>query len=69
VKLTKLRTWREVSGLSQEELGRRAGLTHSGISRIEAGSGCHPTTARRLAAALDLRVVDLVEDPPQRVDV
>jgi ribosome-binding protein aMBF1 (putative translation factor) len=45
-------------GLSQAELARRMGTSHSAISRIE--SGRHPTTVqtlRRLAAALQTHLV------------
>jgi transcriptional regulator with XRE-family HTH domain len=52
--------------MSQEELARRAGLSHAAISRIECGAGCTPTTARKLAYALDLDIADLLENPPQR---
>ena len=64
--MTKLRAWRQMRGMTQEDLARRAGMTHSGISRIEAGGGCTPTTARKLSYALDLEIADLVESPPQR---
>jgi transcriptional regulator with XRE-family HTH domain len=66
MKLTKLKVWRQMRGMSQEELAKRAGMTHGGISRIECGVGCTPRTALRLAYALDLRVEDLVENPPVR---
>ena len=45
-------------GLSQKELAKRVGTSHSAISRIE--SGRHRTsvvTLKRLAEALDLRLV------------
>lgn len=45
-------------GLSQAELAKRVGTSHSAISRIE--SGRHPTTVRtlrRLAVALNTRLV------------
>jgi transcriptional regulator with XRE-family HTH domain len=44
--------------LSQAELAKRMGTSHSAISRIE--SGQHPTTVptlRRLATALDTHLV------------
>lgn len=49
---------RAALGLSQKELAGRMGTSHSAISRIEGGQ--HPTsveTLRRLAAALDTRLV------------
>jgi transcriptional regulator with XRE-family HTH domain len=66
MQLTKLRDWRQMSGMSQEELARRAGLSHAAISRIECGAGCTPATARKLAYALNLEIPDLVANPPQR---
>lgn len=45
-------------GLSQADLAKRMGTSHSAISRIE--SGQHPTTVqtlRRLATALDTHLV------------
>jgi transcriptional regulator with XRE-family HTH domain len=51
--------------ISQEELAERMGTSHSAISRIE--SGRHRTsveTLRRLAHALDLRLVFGFESGP-----
>jgi ribosome-binding protein aMBF1 (putative translation factor) len=45
--------WRTREGISQQELARRVGTSHSAISRLE--SGQHSTnvdTLRRIAAAL-----------------
>jgi len=56
---------RSVLGLSQEELARRVGTSHSAISRIE--SGRHKTsveTLQRLAHALGLRLVLGFESGP-----
>jgi len=49
---------RAALGLSQQELARRVGTSHSAISRIEGGR--HKTsveTLQRIAEALDLRLV------------
>ena len=49
--------YRTRHGLTQEELARRVGTSHSAISRIE--SGQHKTsveTLRRIADALNLRL-------------
>jgi ribosome-binding protein aMBF1 (putative translation factor) len=49
---------RQRRGLTQQELARRAGTSHSAISRIE--SGQHKTsveTLRRIAKALDARLL------------
>lgn len=58
---------RAALGLSQEELAERMGTSHSAVSRIE--SGRHKTsveTLRRLAHALDLRlVVGFESGPPE----
>jgi transcriptional regulator with XRE-family HTH domain len=49
--------YRTRHGLTQEELARRVGTSHSAISRLE--SGQHKTsveTLRRIASALNLRL-------------
>ena len=53
---TRLRSYRERSGLTQEELAERAGLSAQGISVLERGlrNRPHPPTVRALAEALDL---------------
>lgn len=56
---------RAALGISQEELARRVGTSHSAISRIE--SGRHKTsveTLRRLARALGVRLVVGFESGP-----
>jgi transcriptional regulator with XRE-family HTH domain len=52
----RLRQLREVAGLTQEELARRAGLTPNAISDLELGRRRHPYphTVRSLADALGL---------------
>src|SRR5207248_7215189 len=53
-------------GLSQEELARRVGTSHSAISRIE--SGRHKTsveTLQRLAQALGVRLILGFESGPR----
>lgn len=53
-------------GLTQKELAERVGTSHSAISRIE--SGRHRTsvaTLKRLAEALDLRLVVGFESGPE----
>lgn len=53
-----VRTRRLELGISQTELARRAGMTQSAVSRLEAG-GAVPTIVvlERLAAALDAELV------------
>ncbi|CAN5300662.1 hypothetical protein BH20ACT24_BH20ACT24_15690 [soil metagenome] len=58
---------RAALGISQEELARRVGTSHSAISRIE--SGRHKTsveTLQRLAHALGLRLVLGFESGPRK---
>ncbi len=53
----KLRQLREASGLTQEELAERAGLTPKGVGALERGERRHPypNTVRALADALGLK--------------
>ena len=53
---------RKQAGISQEELGARAGIQMADISRYE-GAHRDPriTTVARLAEALDVRMSDLLE--------
>jgi transcriptional regulator with XRE-family HTH domain/tetratricopeptide (TPR) repeat protein len=55
-----LRRYREVAGLSQEELAERAGVSARGVSDLERGlrRSPYPATLRRLAVALDLAPED-----------
>ena len=58
---------RATLGISQKELARRVGTSHSAISRLE--SGRHKTgveTLRRVAKALGLRLVLGFESGPRR---
>ena len=67
----RLRRYRELAGLSQEELAERAGLTAKGISALERGERQHPypQTVRALAKALNLSAADrsaLIAAVPRR---
>jgi ribosome-binding protein aMBF1 (putative translation factor) len=56
-------------GLTQADLAKRMGTSHSAISRIE--SGQHRTsveTLRRLAAALDTHLVVGFHDDPKKLE-
>lgn len=58
--------YRTRNGLSQQELARRVGTSHSAISRLE--SGQHRTsveTLRRVANALNLRLRISLEPVPE----
>ena len=62
-----LPAWRKAAGLSQDELARRAGVSHSTIEALE--STKRPTRARhatraRLAAALGVAANALLYPPP-----
>ncbi len=50
---------REDAGLSQKELAAIKGLSDRTISRIERGLGCHHSTARAIAEALDIPLASL----------
>ncbi len=60
----KLREERRKAGLTQGELAKEAGVGVNTIARIESGDIEEPrvSSLRKLAAALDLRVRDLLED-------
>ena len=58
--VNQVRAYRVASGLSQEEVARRAGISRAGISAIEMGRLVPSTAAAlALAAAFDCRVEDL----------
>ncbi|WP_374414268.1 helix-turn-helix transcriptional regulator [Novosphingobium colocasiae] len=67
----RIREYRTKAGLSQAELGARVGLHQTQIGNLENG-GRNLTFewARRIAKALDVRLVDLLsdEDNPDRLD-
>lgn len=56
-----LRQWRESRGLSLRELAARCGVGASAISEMERGQRRpHPRTIRKLAAALDVAIPELL---------
>lgn len=64
-KLTRLRSLRERKALTQRELAEKAGITHVQISRLENESAePHPSTVRKLAAALGVEPAELMEPDP-----
>ena len=58
---------REEKGWSQRELGRRSGVHHSLISRLESGvqDDTHTQVVLRLAEALGVDVRELLTDIPE----
>ena len=64
MKTPRLREWREAMGETQVTLADKSGVAEHTISRIEHGASLRPTTARKLADALGVAVVDLMERPP-----
>ena len=63
---TNLRRLRLAAGLSQEELGRKSGLSRRMVNGVEAGStNISLANLDHVAAALNVAFVDLVQ-PPQR---
>ena len=54
-------------GLTQAQLAKRVGTSHSAISRIESGHhAATPETLRKLATALDMRLVIGFERGPTK---
>jgi transcriptional regulator with XRE-family HTH domain len=62
--LGRLREWRESRGFTQKELALEASVGEVTVARIEAGTSVRPNTARKIADALGVAVVDLQEKPP-----
>lgn len=59
-----LRLWREHKGVSQEELGRRAGMSANSISFLERGERKPRNSTRRvLADALGIKPEELAHPP------
>ena len=60
----RIRLSRRCQGLTQEEVGDRAGLSRSCVAVFEAGrGGIDVVTLRRIAAALGLSLPELVDVP------
>lgn len=54
-----LRQWRELKGLTQQELGELSGVSLRSVAGYEAGARARPNTARKLAETLGVDVMDL----------
>ena len=63
MRIPQLRQWRELRGLTQRELAAKSGVSVRSIAGYEAGAGVRPNTARKLAEALDIEVVNFYAEP------
>jgi transcriptional regulator with XRE-family HTH domain len=61
VNVDKLRNLREEKVLSQRELARMAGLTHTTVWRLEHGYKARPGTIRKVAGVLGVEPRDLLK--------
>lgn len=59
-----LRAWRVRRAYSQDELADRAGMARSTLTRGENGEVVRFSSVRKLAAALDISVEELIGPPP-----
>ena len=59
-----IKKYRLKNGLTQEKLAQRANVTHSSMSKIEAGFNDNPRikTVQRIAVALGVTVNDLLRE-------
>ena len=64
MRLIRTKEWRESRGFTQKELAAEAGVGEATVARIELGASVLPNTARKLADAMGITVVDLMENPP-----
>ena len=59
-----IKKYRLLRELTQEKLAQRAKVTHSSMSKLEAGFNDNPRikTVQRIAAALEVTVNDLLQE-------
>lgn len=62
----RLRQAREAAGMTQYRLAKEAGLTQSGLAKLESGNVPRLDTAFFLARALGLHLRDLLPDDPEK---
>lgn len=63
----RIRVWRAAEDSTQDELAAAAGVTRNFVSAIErAAVGLDAARLRRLAAAMQMPLADLLADPPGR---
>jgi transcriptional regulator with XRE-family HTH domain len=61
----RLRVWRVLHDKTQDDLAREAGVTRNFVSAIERGAqGLDAVRLRKLAAAMDTQLAELLADPP-----
>jgi transcriptional regulator with XRE-family HTH domain len=61
-KTSRLRELRDNASLSQEDLAERSGVSRTTIANLEAGRRpARPSTRRKLAKALDVEPVELMD--------
>ncbi|SFR12339.1 helix-turn-helix domain-containing protein [Desulfoscipio geothermicus] len=58
----KIKQLRQVRGLSQKALAEKAGVAQATVHYIEAGGNATQKTLKKLAAALGVKVTDLLEE-------
>ncbi|ENC6660168.1 MULTISPECIES: helix-turn-helix domain-containing protein [Aeromonas] len=62
-KISLLAAWRTYKGVSQKELAQRLGVSPSAVAQVERIDGSpQKKTLQRIAAALDLRTAQLVDN-------
>ena len=60
----RIRVWRAMHDRTQEDLANGAGVTRNFVSAIERGAqGLDAVRLRKLAAAMDMSVADLLAEP------
>jgi DNA-binding XRE family transcriptional regulator len=59
-----LKAWREHLDLTQADLAARLGVTQAAYSQLESSPKLRPSSRRKLAAALGLSPLQLVEGAP-----
>lgn len=64
----KIRTLRRKRGWSQEQLGAMVGFSQSKISKIERGDWDSLSDLRLLAAALEVKIEELITDRSDEVE-
>ena len=62
----RIRIWRTIHEYRQDQLATAAGVTRNFISAIERGAqGLDAVRLRRIAAAMEMSLAELLSDPPE----